>query len=504
MTLTWILKATCILGAALAADESMRRRPASWRFAVWAVALAALLALPLVEAIIPQGNSRAVTVGARSVVTSAAGSGPTAASGSGDAWLQAAWLAGLAFFLLRSLMGYALSLRRAPAVPMTVGVWRPRVLLPASAGVWSADLLRSVMLHEAAHIARRDPLWNLLAQLARAVYWFHPLVWLALHRLHAERERACDDAVLAAGVKPSEYAAHLLACARSAGLAPAAALPMANRSHLSHRVEAVLSPTIRRGPVPLPQRIGIAAVCFVLLVPLAAFGSPSLSFRSHPMYSKLFVPFLAAAAMAQSAELSGRVYDASNATVPNANVIVRNRETATEFKAVSGGAGEYRLAGLPAGTYDFEVLMPGFARYQRRGIKLADASVASISTVLSLGEVQESLQVTAPGQARPQTPAPQRILVGGSVRPVRLLRQVKAVYPESARAEGREGNVVLRAVIGVDGNIVNVNVLPGADADLGAAAEQAVRQWQYEPTLLNGKPVETVTTVEMNFRLGGA
>jgi len=219
------------------------------------------------------------------------------------------------------------------------------------------------------------------------------------------------------------------------------------------------------------------------------------------MYRKLVVPLLAAASAAQSAELSGRVYDASNATVPQAQVVLRSRDTSTEFKTVSGPAGEYRLAGLPGGSYDLEVLMPGFSRYQRRGIKLTDSSVTSMSTVLNLGEVQETLQVTAPGQAR-QQPAPQRILVGGQVRPVRILKQVKSIYPETARTEGREGNVVLRAVIGVDGTIVNVSALPGADADLAAAAEEAVRQWVYEPTLLNGKPVETVTTVEINFRLG--
>jgi len=150
-----------------------------------------------------------------------------------------------------------------------------------------------------------------------------------------------------------------------------------------------------------------------------------------------------------------------------------------------------------------EVLMPGFVRYQRRGIRLADNSSSAISAILKLGEVQESLQVNAPGQARPQQPrAPQRIQVGGNVRPVRLLKQAPAIYPETARSEGREGNVTLKAVIGKDGTIVSATVLPGADADLAAAAEQAVRQWVYEPTLLNGQPVETVTTVEINFRLG--
>ena len=67
------------------------------------------------------------------------------------------------------------------------------------------------------------------------------------------------------------------------------------------------------------------------------------------MYRKLAIPFLAAAVAAQSAELSGRIYDASNATVPKAEVVVRNRDTTAEFKTVTGDAGEYRVAGLPGG-----------------------------------------------------------------------------------------------------------------------------------------------------------
>jgi TonB family protein len=220
------------------------------------------------------------------------------------------------------------------------------------------------------------------------------------------------------------------------------------------------------------------------------------------MYRRLSVSLLAGVAALQCAEVSGRVYDPSNATVPKAQVVLRDQATSVEFKTASGPAGEYRVEGLPAGTYELEVLMPGFVRYQRRGIRLAQSSSTTVSAILRLGEVQETVEVKVAGQARAQQRPPQRVLVGGHVRPVRLLKQVRAEYPEAARAEGREGNVLVRAVIGVDGTIANAVVLPGSDADFSTAAEAAVRQWVYEPTLLNGKPVETVTTVEINFRLG--
>jgi len=99
--------------------------------------------------------------------------------------------------------------------------------------------------------------------------------------------------------------------------------------------------------------------------------------------------------------------------------------------------------------------------------------------------------------------------VGGHVTPVKLLQQTRRpVYPEAARAEGREGNVALRAVIGIDGAALNVQQVIAGTADTGfAAAEAAVKQWRYELGRLNAQPVEIVTTLEVSFRLtagGGA
>jgi len=158
-------------------------------------------------------------------------------------------------------------------VPVAWELLRPTVLVPADAAAWPADRQRVVLLHELAHVGRRDCQVQLLAHLALAVHWFNPLAWWAVRQLRIEREHACDDHVLRLGTRASDYADHLLQIAR--GLLPAAepgwaAVAMARSSRLEARVAAILDP---ENPRRLPDRRAtmIATVTtFALLLPLAA------------------------------------------------------------------------------------------------------------------------------------------------------------------------------------------------------------------------------------------
>ncbi|MFO1001610.1 MAG: M56 family metallopeptidase [Planctomycetaceae bacterium] len=130
------------------------------------------------------------------------------------------------------------------SIPVVWGLWKTRLQLPAKAISWSDEQLRSVLLHELAHVRRQDLFVLALTQLACALYWFNPLVWLAAWRLHVERERACDDLVLASGVRASAYAEHLLNVAtqlNSSRWTHACGLAMARNSSLHGRLTAVLS-----------------------------------------------------------------------------------------------------------------------------------------------------------------------------------------------------------------------------------------------------------------------
>ena len=153
-------------------------------------------------------------------------------------------------------------------IPMVWGVFKHRLLLPEAARQWSADQLRSVLLHELAHVKRRDMAGQLVAQIACALHWFNPLTWLASWRLGVERERACDDLVLASGVRPSVYAEHLLDVATR--LSPsrwtrACELVMARKPSLEGRLVAVLSENRNRRGVSA----ALAAIALVISVGIA-------------------------------------------------------------------------------------------------------------------------------------------------------------------------------------------------------------------------------------------
>ena len=165
---------------------------------------------------------------------------------------------------------------RGQSMPMAWGILRPSVLMPDEADAWPAERLRIVLLHELAHVKRRDCLTHLIAQAACAAYWFHPLAWMAARRLRTERERACDDLVLAAGTRGSDYADQLLNIARvmRSGRFPAvlagATLAMAHRSQLEGRLIAILDPSVPRRGLTRSRALTATAFFALLIVPVAA------------------------------------------------------------------------------------------------------------------------------------------------------------------------------------------------------------------------------------------
>lgn len=170
----------------------------------------------------------------------------------------------------------------AVEVPMTGGLWRPVILLPEPAASWSRARRAVVLSHELIHVRRRDVLRRLMRRAVLALYWFHPLVWIASRRAALASEKACDEEVLRLGTRPSEYARHLLflATGRTPGGPRALALPIVQASQLERRITSILA---RRRPRASLLRtaltlvvIGAAGVSVAFVRPVPTVASPEI------------------------------------------------------------------------------------------------------------------------------------------------------------------------------------------------------------------------------------
>jgi beta-lactamase regulating signal transducer with metallopeptidase domain len=197
-----------------------------------------------------------------------------------------------------------LLLSETAPVSMVWGLVRPRIVLPAELVEWTAGKTEAVLRHELAHVKRNDNLFHLIAGLACAVYWFNPLVWTALRRLHFEREVACDDCVLEAGTAASAYAKHLMEVSMNLNgpkrmrIVPAA---MAHSSDVKRRLLHVLDPRMKRRPAGTGSMFAVLllAVCFA--APVSAFRiwsdeAPAPPVRPGPVSRPAPTPLPAAAA----------------------------------------------------------------------------------------------------------------------------------------------------------------------------------------------------------------
>lgn len=182
------------------------------------------------------------------------------------------------------------------STPLTWGSRAPVILLPEDALDWPEAHRRIVLRHELAHVARGDALSQLGAGFICALYWFHPLVWIAERRLRAECERACDDRVVSLGTPAAEYAAHLLEVARSArsfGAPGFLSVAMARPSQLEGRLLAVLNESRRRASPSRGARAAALLLTLFILITVSAF-------RAVPRIAPSAAPTIAAPTMTEA------------------------------------------------------------------------------------------------------------------------------------------------------------------------------------------------------------
>jgi len=276
-----LVRVTVLLLLTLAAYALARQRSAALRHAILIAGLAASLVMPLIPA-----PSRAMALRVperveRVIVASvgAPASGARAAEGGrAHTSLPLVWAIGSALFGLRILTSQLAARRMRLSSPATIGLFRPKIFIPADFPDRDAALA-----HESAHVRRRDPLTQLLGNVACAVYWFHPLAWLALRLSVLEQERACDDAVLRAGFEPLRYAEVLL---RAAGGRVAGAMGMSSTRELERRLRSIVDgksrARVRPWAVVAVGAIALSAATAVAAMTIARFDDGPASERVLP------------------------------------------------------------------------------------------------------------------------------------------------------------------------------------------------------------------------------
>lgn len=394
-----------------------------------------------------------------------------------------------------------LLLMAGPVMPMTFGLRRPKIVLPEECLTWTWPRQRAVLLHELAHIQRRDVASQLFAHLTTALWWFQPLSWISRRSLRQESERACDELVVECGVRASDYAAELLAMAkdfRAAAPLAAAGITMARRGDLAGRLHLILAAQPGSKP-PALRRLAAALVC-VSVVAIAAsaltvfpepvtFPQSESPQRSSSMFSlrRTVLSGLLASAGLSAATIGGSLFDANGAPVPNAKASILNADTAAKLEATTSFDGKFVFESLPAGQYILRIEKPGFPALYRE-FKVQDDS--KVDRGMTLGDT-----------AQHPASKPDQIRVPGDVQQGKIITKVTPVYPPSAKAAGIQGLVQLEATLSAEGVPVDVRVVSSPSDDLSQSALEAVRQWRYTPTLLNGEPVAVITDIHVNYTL---
>ena len=332
VVLSILVKVTVVLILALVAVRRLRGAPASMRHLILASALGVVAVMPLAERTLPAltipfATQQAAAQPLLPIVTIpdmtsrestpalASASTPLSASGREDrssapsmtTLLAAAWMIGAIVCLvpvlltpwhLRRLRTASRPWRKGDALartvageiasrpvtlfvndsvtaPLTCGLVRPTVVLPADAMQWPDDEVRRALVHELEHVRRADWCVHVATRVVCAIYWFHPLVWAAWRQLSLESERACDDEVLRVSDRTA-YAQQLVTLARrQTQPSTLPVLSMVEQSDLSTRVAALLDGTQARGRLGPVRALATGAAACLLVAGVAPLRAAS-------------------------------------------------------------------------------------------------------------------------------------------------------------------------------------------------------------------------------------
>jgi TonB family protein len=563
MELSVIAKATVILGLALSVAATMRRARASVRALILAAAFGALLMIPIAAIVIPpvtvtipvshattrvlrppdQGAPSPSSVGYAQGASDAVRSSSRVRRLSVGSVLRAVWITGVIVFLLpmvtmvwrlrgvertgvrlaeesRAAEAFAAEagIRREIAVlgsgdvtvPVTYGVLRSIVVMPSCSEQWTPDDVRRALIHEIEHVRRADWPVQLAARTACAIYWFHPLAWMAWRRLRLECERACDDAVVQASDETA-YAEQLVTLARRLSAKPIAALSMANRSDLAARVSAVLDVGQRRGRAGIACAaitVSAAAALLLAIAPLHAVATPD---TTVPTTRGLLVRDRQG-----TGTISGYVFDPLGGTVDNLQIILENSPNiGFGYGDVvwTDANGRFTFTKIPAGSFFLSAALDYFPPITVRlddgedieqdvrmaiaplivhYVICADCPASNVAPFMMPESLRKEFERDR--EAAWNSPVVGPAPVGGWEfdQPQRL------EYPAALKESGLSGTVTIEGRVGTDGFATALRVVSG-HPDLARAAVALVKEQQWEPARVRGLAVDVPLRVEVEY-----
>lgn len=304
------IKSTAVLAAGMVLLRLFRGQGAAARHLVCLTALTTAALVPLLALWAPQWSYLISVPTGRGVASIGSPWGATPAS-----WplaLAGVWAIGALVMAIRAAGGWLLLWRVRQkstdfrdsdgtkvrtgdvSMPLTCGVLRPVILLPPNAREWDDSRLRAVLLHESAHVQRRDCLAKYMAHVSRTLLWWNPLAWVMVARLDREQELACDDAVLSAGVSADSYAKVLLDVARECSGSLLLGCAMNASATLHERLARLFERRQEAGHAT--RRTAIAIPLLLLMLTTVSFAEkiykigpgivpPKLLEKSEPQYT---------------------------------------------------------------------------------------------------------------------------------------------------------------------------------------------------------------------------
>jgi protein TonB len=417
---------------------------------------------------------------------------------------------------LQARLGTHAEIRYATEVgqPVTFGLRRPVVLLPTSLREYPAATRDAVLTHELVHVRRRDWASVIVEETVRACLWFHPVMWWLISRVQLAREEVVDATAVAWTGRRGDYLRALLAFADDVPLAPAPAF--ARRRHLFRRIVLLSTEDIMSA-----RRIVVSAVAVSVAVALgswSAIGAFPVQGGTTSLIQALPGPVEQRSTVATSGDmLPRRIY--SDTPVFPPQVQGENISASVTLRTVvdeAGNVAELRLAGYALRHGEASAVVSGgpnaVMRVESPELEAFIQSAASavrqsryeppasgpvgFNTVVQFAAGKEAVVRDMPISERVTSDGALR--VGGNIRTPRKVKDVRPLYPQEARDAGVQGVVIIEMRVEADGRVGSARILQSIPL-LDQAALDAVQQWEFEPTLLNGAPVAVVMTVTVQF-----